>query len=132
MLAEVQRAGRSSKPIVFLGWEPHPMNVQMKMRYLEGGDAVFGPNFGEAKVFTAVPPGYEARCPNVAALLKNLQFNTAIENAVMLAILDKGKPNQAARAYLKKNPALLDAWLKGVKTFSGQEGLPAVTAALKI
>ena len=132
MLAEVQRAGRSSKPIVFLGWEPHPMNVQMKMRYLEGGDAVFGPNFGEAKVFTAVPPGYEARCPNVAALLKNLQFNTAIENAVMLAILDKGKPNQAARAYLKKNPALLDAWLKGVKTFSGDEGLPAVTAALKI
>ena len=132
MLAEVQRAGRSGKPIVFLGWEPHPMNVQMKMRYLEGGDAVFGPNFGEAKVFTAVPPGYEARCPNVAALLKNLQFNTAIENAVMLAILDKGKPNQAARAYLKKNPALLDAWLKGVKTFSGDEGLPAVTAALKI
>lgn len=131
MLAEVQRAGRSSKPIVFLGWEPHPMNVQMKMRYLEGGDAVFGPNFGEAKVFTAVPPGYEARCPNVAALLKNLQFNTAIENAVMLAILDKGNPNQAARAYLKKNPALLDAWLKGVKTFSGNEGLPAVTAALK-
>lgn len=132
MLAEVQRAGRGSKPIVFLGWEPHPMNVQMKMRYLEGGDAVFGPNFGEAKVFTAVPPGYEARCPNVAALLKNLQFNTAIENAVMLAILDKAKPNQAARAYLKKNPALLDAWLKGVKTFSGDEGLPAVTAALKI
>jgi len=131
MLAEVQRAGRSSKPIVFLGWEPHPMNVQMKMRYLEGGDAVFGPNFGEAKVFTAVPPGYEARCPNVAALLKNLQFNTAIENAVMLAILDKGNPNQAARAYLKKNPALLDAWLKGVKTFSGNEGLSAVTAALK-
>ena len=131
MLAEVQRAGRSSKPIVFLGWEPHPMNVQMKMRYLEGGDAVFGPNFGEAKVFTAVPPGYEARCPNVAALLKNLQFNTAIENAVMLAILDKGNPNQAARAYLKKNPALLDVWLKGVKTFSGNEGLSAVTAALK-
>jgi len=88
MLAEVQRAGRSSKPIVFLGWEPHPMNVQVKMRYLEGSDAVFGPNFGEAKVFTAVPPGYEARCPNVAALLKNLQFNTAIENAVMLAILE--------------------------------------------
>jgi glycine betaine/proline transport system substrate-binding protein len=34
-------------------------------------------------------------------------------------------------AYLKKNPALLDAWLKGVKTFSGNEDLSAVTAALK-
>ena len=132
MLAEVQRAARNGKAIVFLGWEPHPMNVQMKMKYLEGGDAVFGPNLGEAKVFTAVPPSYEARCPNVVTLLKNLQFTTDIENSVMLGILDKAKPSDAARAYLKKNPALLNGWLKGVKTFSGQEGLPAVTAALKI
>ncbi|MCW5222267.1 choline ABC transporter substrate-binding protein [Verminephrobacter aporrectodeae subsp. tuberculatae] len=131
MLAEVQRAARGSRAIVFLGWEPHPMNVQMKMKYLEGGDAVFGPNFGEAKVFTAIPPSYEARCPNVATLLKNLQFSTDVENAVMLGILEKARPNAAARAYLKKNPALLDGWLQGVKTFSGQDGLPAVAAALR-
>ncbi|MCW5237439.1 choline ABC transporter substrate-binding protein [Verminephrobacter eiseniae] len=131
MLAEVQRAARSGKAIVFLGWEPHPMNVQMKMKYLQGGDAVFGPNLGEAKVFTALPPDYEARCPNVARLLKNLRFTTDIENAVMLDILEKVKPGDAARAYLKKNPAPLGEWLDGVKTFSGQEGLPAVTAALK-
>lgn len=131
MLAEVQRAARSGKAIVFLGWEPHPMNVQMKMNYLEGGDAVFGPNLGEAKVFTAMPPSYEARCPNVATLLKNLQFTTEIENSVMLGILEKAKPTDAARTYLKKNPALLDRWLKGVRTFSGEEGLPAVAAALK-
>jgi len=130
MLAEVQRAGRSSKPIVFLGWEPHPMNVQMKMKYLEGGDSVFGPNYGEAKVFTAVPPNYEERCPNVAVLLKNLQFTTDIENQVMVSILEKSNPVQAGRAWLKKNPAVLDGWLKGVKTFSGQDGLPAVTKAL--
>ncbi|WP_394787678.1 choline ABC transporter substrate-binding protein [Rhodoferax sp.] len=131
MLAEVQRAGRGNKAIVFLGWEPHPMNVQMKMKYLEGGDDVFGPNLGEAKVFTAVPPTYEARCPNVAALLKNLQFTTEIENTVMVGILDKAKPEAAAKAYLKKNPGVLDGWLKGVKTFDGKDGLPAVTASLK-
>lgn len=131
MLAEVQRAARTSKPIVFLGWEPHPMNVQMKLRYLEGGDSVFGPNFGEAKVYTAVPPGYEARCPNVATLLKNLQFTTDIENQVMLSILDKTNPVHAARNWLKGNPGVLEKWLKGVKTFSGQEGLPEVMKALK-
>lgn len=132
MLAEVQRAARNNKPIVFLGWEPHPMNVQMKMKYLEGGDAVFGPNYGEAKVFTVVPTNYEARCPNVGTFLKNLQFSTEIENAVMLGILDKARPTEAARAYLKKNPGVLDAWLKGVTTFSGKEGLPAVKAALAL
>ena len=131
MLAEVMRSAKSGKPIVFLGWEPHPMNVQITMKYLEGGDSVFGPNLGEAKVFTALPPSYEARCPNVATLLKNLQFTTEIENNVMIGILDKAKPNVAAKAYLKKNPGVLEGWLKGVKTFSGQDGLPAVTASLK-
>ena len=131
MLVEAQRATRSKKAIVFLGWEPHPMNVQMKMNYLTGGDDVFGPNLGEAKVFTAVPDGYQAKCPNVAALLANLQFNTDMENQVMGPILDKVKPNTAARNFLKKNPAVLELWLKGVMTFDGKDGLAAVTAALK-
>jgi glycine betaine/proline transport system substrate-binding protein len=131
MLVEAQRAIKAQKAIVFLGWEPHPMNVQMKMSYLQGGDDVFGPNLGEAKVYTAIPPAYEKRCPNVVAFLKNLQFNTEMENLVMGPILAKAKPNTAARDYLKKNPAVLDRWLKGVKTFDGKDGLPAVQAALK-
>jgi glycine betaine/proline transport system substrate-binding protein len=132
MLAEVMRAGKNSKPIVFLGWEPHPMNVQIKMKYLEGGDSVFGPNLGEAKVFTAIPASYSDRCPNVVALLNNLKFTTDIENSVMLSIMKKVKPNDAARDYLKKNPAVLESWLKGVKTFTGQDGLQAVRQSLNV
>lgn len=132
MLVAAQRAVKDQKAIVFLGWEPHPMNVQMKMSYLTGGDDVFGPNLGEAKVYTAVPQGYEARCPNVAALLKNLQFSTDMENQVMVPILKKVKPNTAARDYLKKNPAVLDKWLAGVKTQDGKDGLAAVKASLKL
>jgi len=132
MLVEAQRAAKAQKAIVFLGWEPHPMNVQMKMSYLQGGDDVFGPNLGEAKVYTAIPPSYEARCPNVAAFLKNLQFSTDIENQVMVPILEKVKPNVAARNFLKKNPAVLDKWLKDVKTVDGKDGLQAVKGALKV
>ncbi len=131
MLAEVMRASKNNKPIVFLGWEPHPMNVQVKMKYLEGGDDFFGPNLGEAKVYTAMPPSYESRCPNVATLLKNLKFTTDMENSVMLAIMNKAKPNAAAKDYLKKNPGVLQNWLQGVKTLNGQDGLPAVMASLK-
>lgn len=132
MLIEAQRAAREQKAIVFLGWEPHPMNVQMKMSYLQGGDDVFGPNLGEAKVYTAIPPAYEARCPNVMSFLKNLQFTTDMENQVMGPILKKVKPNVAARDFLKKNPAVLEKWLSGVKTFSGKDGLAEVKAALKV
>ncbi|BBP97824.1 glycine/betaine ABC transporter substrate-binding protein [Burkholderia sp. SFA1] len=128
MLVEVNRAIREKKPIVFLGWEPHPMNVQMKIDYLAGGDDVFGPNYGEAKVLTVTPTDYDTRCPNVAKLVSNLQFTTDIENHVMLPIMNKTDANKAARAWLKANPAVLDKWLAGVKTFDGKEGLPAVKA----
>jgi glycine betaine/proline transport system substrate-binding protein len=130
MLIEAQRAIKDQKAIVFLGWEPHPMNVQMKMRYLAGGDEVFGPNFGEAKVYTAIATAYEKKCPNVYTFLKNLQFTTDMENQVMLPILQKVKPNVAAKNYLKKNPGILDKWLAGVKTLDGKDGLQAAKAAL--
>ena len=131
MLIEAQRAIKDQKAIVFLGWEPHPMNVQMKMSYLAGGDDVFGPNLGEAKVYTAIPPSYEKKCPNVYKFLTNLQFSLDMENQVMGPILKKVKPNKAAKDYLAKNPAVLDKWLAGVTTLDGKPGLDAVKTALK-
>lgn len=128
MLVEANRAIRDKQWIVFLGWEPHPMNVPMKIDYLAGGDDVFGPNYGEAKVFTATPPDYAARCPNAAKLVSNLQFTTAIENRVMAPIMNKEDANKAALDWLKANPQVLDQWLAGVKTFDGKDGLPAVKA----
>lgn len=130
MLAEAERAVRNKKFIVFLGWEPHPMNVKMRMTYLSGGDDVFGPNFGEAKVFTALATDYETRCPNVGKFVNNLQFTTGMENMVMGPIMNKVKPEVAAKEYLKKNPAVLDKWLAGVTTFDGKEGLSAVKKSL--
>ncbi len=131
MLVAAQKAIKANKGIVFLGWEPHPMNVQMKMSYLAGGDDVFGPNLGEAKVQTAVTPSFEKKCPNAMAFVKNLQFTLGMENEVMGPILAKVPPNKAAKAYLAKNPQVLDKWLKGVTTFDGKDGLAAVQASLK-
>lgn len=132
MLGEVRRAARAEKPIVFLGWEPHPMNTNLEMTYLTGGDDFFGPNLGGATVHTNVRKGYRAECPNVGKLLENAVFSLTMENEIMGAILDeKQEPEAAARAWLAKNPAVLEAWLAGVTTFDGQPALPAVTASLK-
>ena len=92
MLAEVERAVRTHQPIVFLGWQPHPMNDRFHMRYLPGGDTVFGPNFGGAKVYTDVRKGYLKECPNVGRLLQNLSFRVDDENKLMKADLDSGRP----------------------------------------
>ena len=131
MLAEVQRAARSNKAIVFLGWEPHPMNTNFALTYLTGGDDVFGPNFGGATVYTNVRKGYLEECPNVGKLLQNLVFTLPMESKVMGGILDDGlEPADAATAWLKANPAPLETWLAGVTTFDGGDGLAAVKAHL--
>ncbi|WP_246174198.1 choline ABC transporter substrate-binding protein [Paraburkholderia hayleyella] len=130
MLVTVERAIRDKKWVLFLGWEPHPMNIQIDMKYLGGSDNVFGPNDGEARVYTLTSPGYQTRCPNVGKLLANLHFTVQLENQLMQSVMQRQKPADAARAYLKKNPQVLDAWLAGVKTFDGGEGLPAVRASL--
>jgi glycine betaine/proline transport system substrate-binding protein len=117
--------------VVFLGWEPHPMNANIDMRYLSGGDAVFGPDFGGAVVHTNTRKGYVAACPNVGKLVSQLKFTLPMENEIMGAILNDGaQPNDAARAWLTANPAALDGWLDGVTARDGGEGLAAVKAAL--
>ena len=132
MLAEVKKASEDGKPIVFLGWEPHPMNANFKMTYLAGGDDVFGPDFGGATVATNVRAGYVAECPNTGKLLQNLVFSLPMENEIMGAILNDGAdPADAAQAWLAANPDVLGPWLDGVTTKDGGDAVAAVTAALQ-
>jgi len=131
MLAQVGNADRRGEPVVFLGWEPHPMNANFDMTYLEGGDDWFGPNLGGAEVATNTRAGLSSECPNLGTFLANLEFSLAMENEIMGAILNDGAdPATAATAWLTANPGVLDAWLAGVTTKDGGDGLAAVRAAL--
>ncbi len=133
MLAQVDRAARRKEPIVFLGWEPHPMNTKFKLKYLSGGDDVFGPDFGGATVYTNVRAGYLGECPNVGKLIKNMTFNLKLENQIMGSILfDNMDPEKAAQKWLKANPAAINPWLKDVTTIDGKPGLEAVKKNLGI
>ncbi len=131
MLSEVERAVRAKQPIVFLGWEPHPMNTQFKMKYLTGGDSTFGPNYGGATVYTNTRAGYVSDCPNVGKLLTNLKFDLQEEDAMMGAILQKHEdPDKAVATWLKANPGVLKTWLAGVTTLDGKPAQPAVEQKL--
>ncbi|MFT7114885.1 MAG: glycine betaine/proline transport system substrate-binding protein [Rhodoferax sp.] len=131
MLSQVQRAERRDQWVVFLGWEPHPMNSRFKMHYLEGGDEVFGPNLGGATIYTNVRQGYVQECANVGQLLSNMAFTLEMENTLMDAVLnDNQRPDVAAQAWLKANPQVLDAWLNNVVSRDGQPALAVVRAQL--
>ncbi|ATN35139.1 glycine/betaine ABC transporter substrate-binding protein [Rhizobium sp. ACO-34A] len=131
MLAQVARAEKDGTPVIFLGWEPHPMNANYKMSYLTGGDDIFGPNFGGATVFTNIRAGYTTDCANVGKFITNLKFSLPMENEIMGKILNDGKdPEVAATEWLKANGSAVEPWLAGVTTFDGGDAAAAVKSAL--
>jgi len=131
MLSQVRRAVQSQEHVVFLGWAPHPMNANIEMEYLSGGDDIFGPNYGGATVHTNVWSGFTEECPNLGTFLNNLVFSLEMENEIMGAILDEGKdPEAAATEWLKANPGAVEPWLAGVTTFDGGDAMAAVKSEL--
>lgn len=120
MLAAVARAYADKEPIVFLAWDPHPMNMLFELRYLTGGDAEFGPNFGGATVHTVARRGYLAACPNLSRLLHNLTITPRGESELMLMIQrDQLPPEVAARHWLAAHPDVRRGWLLGVTNADG-------------
>lgn len=128
MLVQVGRAVKRDQFVVFLGWTPHPMNVQFDMAYLKGGEKYFGES---GSVNTLARKGYAEQCPNVARLLTNLRFTQEMENAIMDQVLNGSASNDAAvKDWLKNNPTAIDGWLEGVTTRDGGDGAAAVKAKL--
>jgi glycine betaine/proline transport system substrate-binding protein len=131
MLAQVARASDRDEPIVFLGWEPHPMNANFDLTYLTGGDDWFGPDLGGATVYTNTRAGFAAECPNLGTLLNNLKLQPRHGKR------DHGRdperrrgPGDAATAWLKANPDVVMGWLDGVTTVDGGDATAAVSEAL--
>ena len=110
----MRRAVDDDEDIVFLGWEPHPMNANFDLEYLSGGEDFFG---GEGVVHTVTRQGFVEECPNAGKLLQQMEFSLPMENEIMAAILNDGAdPDEAAAAWLAKHPDMIDGWLDGVTT----------------
>jgi glycine betaine/proline transport system substrate-binding protein len=133
MLTQVNRSIRRDKFIVFLGWEPHPMNVNFDLKYLTGGDEYFGPNYGGATINTLSRKGYAQECTNVGKLVQNLKFSLTMENEIIGEVLNNAQnPKVAAKAWITEHPEVLDTWLQGVTTYQGSNGLEAIKKHLAL
>ncbi|MEF9898990.1 MAG: choline ABC transporter substrate-binding protein [Pseudomonas sp.] len=120
MLAAVDRAVRRKQAVVFFGWAPHPMNVNIDMAYLSASEDALGPDEGRATVWTVTAPDYAERCPNANRLLTNLKFTAEDESRMMQPLLDHKDALASARQWLKDHPEDQKRWLEGVTTFDGK------------
>jgi glycine betaine/proline transport system substrate-binding protein len=131
MLSQVARKQRGQQWIVFLAWEPHQMNNDIKLVYLDGDTTYFGARAGSASVNTVTRRGYRAACPNLGKLFAQMAFSAPLEHAIIADMLGKKQGARAAALrQLRAQPALIDAWLAGVSTRTGTDGAAAVRARL--
>jgi glycine betaine/proline transport system substrate-binding protein len=123
MLAQVEKAMDKQEWVVFFGMTPHPVMGHMKLVFLTGFEK---DRFGDAKINTLTRPGFVRECANVGKLLSNLSFTVPMISDVMNQIGNENDAEGAAKAWLKKEPSVLEGWLNGVTTFDGHNGLDAV------
>jgi glycine betaine/proline transport system substrate-binding protein len=134
MLSAVTRAVRNEEHIVFLGWEPHPMNSNFDIAYLDGRRRRLRPQ--PRRRHRPIPtcvPAISRNAPTSGSSCRTSTFTLEMENEIMSAILeDNVEPNEAARNWLQQNPDVLDDWLDGVTTFDGGDAEAAVHEALGV
>ncbi|MFW5969986.1 MAG: glycine betaine ABC transporter substrate-binding protein [Halofilum sp. (in: g-proteobacteria)] len=142
MLTEVNRRIDRDKWVAWLAWAPHPMNLNIDLKFLEGGADYWGPNQGGATVYTQVREGYAWRCENVGQFLENYTF-TVDEQSKMAGyvINDDMDYAEAGRKLIEEKPELLDRWFDeggtyqtgAVKTADGEsDAKEAVSEALDL
>ena len=141
MLSEVDRHTDRGDWIAFLGWAPHPMNVNYDMDYLHEGEDYWGPDQGGATVYTMTRTGYAWECPNVGQFLENFEF-TVEEQSIMAGhvLNDDMDYDEAGRTLAQDHPELLERWFDQggtfqtgpVETADGDEALPAIREALDL
>lgn len=123
MLRALAEKEKRHEPILFLGWEPDPMNVEYDIRYLSGGGAAFGSDEGAAKSLILTRRGYAAQCPDMGRLLSNFRVPVRAESRMMYDVLVKHEDAKSvAAAWVARHPA----WLKRMRgDVASLDGKPA-------
>ncbi|MFF9279441.1 ABC transporter permease/substrate binding protein [Streptomyces griseosporeus] len=107
MLAELKRAYGKKEPIVVPLWSPHWAYNDYDLKKLKDPKGAWGKGDG---VHTLAREGFAGDNPVVAKWLKGFKLDekqlTSLEAEINKA--GKGKQQDAVRAWLKKNPGLVD------------------------
>ena len=108
MTAELGRAYAKQQSIAVTGWVPHWMFAKWKLKFLEDPKDVYG---AAETVNSIGSKELDKKAPEVAAFLKNFQWQSKDEiGEVMLAIQEGAKPEAAAKDWVAKHPERVAQW----------------------
>ncbi|PKH60710.1 MULTISPECIES: ABC transporter substrate-binding protein [unclassified Halomonas] len=131
MLSAARDAISREEPIVWVGWTPHWMNLELPMRYLEDPEDLFGENNGESDVLTLLRSGYAEATPNVVTFFEQFTFS-AEEQSWMIQAYGQEEQDLAdvAEQWINDHPERIEAMLADVTTTDGDPAWPVIEAQL--
>ena len=131
MLSAARDAISREEPIVWVGWTPHWMNLELPMRYLEDPEDLFGENNGESDVLTLLRGDYAEANPNVVTFFEQFTFS-AEEQSWMIQAFGQEERDLAdvAEQWMVDHPERIEAMLADVTTSDGDPAWPVIEAEL--
>lgn len=131
MLGAARSAIDREEPIVWVGWTPHWMNIELPLRYLDDSKNLFGENNGETDVLTVLRSDYADAHPNLVDFFEQFTFDAEEQSWMIQEFSQKERdPETIASQWLQEHPERVEAMLEGVTTQDGKPAWPAVEASL--
>ncbi|SDM66989.1 glycine betaine/proline transport system substrate-binding protein [Franzmannia pantelleriensis] len=119
MMSQVETSIADDEWIAFLGWEPHWMNVDFDIRYLEDPQNLWG---DASSVSTVVAADFVERHPNLTRLLEQIVLPIDVQDAWVYDYSRRDIPlEEVASQWLADNPDVVLGWLENVTSADGQQ-----------
>ncbi|WP_422101551.1 ABC transporter substrate-binding protein [Vreelandella sp.] len=132
MLSAAQDAISREEAIVWVGWTPHWMNLELPMSYLEDPENLFGENNGESDVRTLLRSDFADAHPALVTFFEQLSF-TADEQSWMIQAFGQEERDltEVAQQWISEHPERVEAMLAGVTTTEGEPAWPIIEERLQ-
>ncbi|MDN7132805.1 ABC transporter substrate-binding protein [Halomonas sp. MC140] len=133
MLSAARDAISREEPIVWVGWTPHWMNLELPMRYLEDPENLFGENNGESDVLTLLRNDYAKANPNIVTFFEQFIFTAEEQSGMIQAFGQEERPlSDVAEQWISDHPERIEAMLADVATTDGDPAWPVIEERFKL
>ncbi|WP_110648210.1 ABC transporter substrate-binding protein [Salinicola peritrichatus] len=127
MLSAAKSAIANHEPIVWVGWKPHWMNLELPMRYLSDEKNLFGEGNGASDVRTLMASDYAEANPNLVTFFNQFSFTSAEQSWMIQQYgLDEKPVAEVAKTWIEEHPDRVESMLKDVTTLDGEPAWPEV------
>lgn len=133
MLSAAKSHIANEEPIVWVGWTPHWMNLELPMRYLSDSKDLFGEDNGASDVRTLMASDYADAHPNLVTFFNQFSFSAEEQSWMIKQYGQEEQPMDAvAKKWIEDHPDRVEAMFDGVTTQDGDPAWPAIKTAFSL